>query len=449
MSLALSRLLTFVAILLLGMVLRAIDAPPNFGAFAAALAGFTLLAAFAAGSLAAQARLPRLTGYVLTGVLVGPFALAILSPDMVGALGTVDELALALIALTAGGELKIAQVRRYLRAIVAVSIGVMGVVSLGIAALVIAARPLVPFLADQPIGVTIAVAALLGVWCANSSPDATIAVINESRAQGELTDSILGVTIFKDVLVIMTFAAVLAFARPLVSVDTAFDLALLGDVAWEVLGALLVGGLAGVGFAWYLERIGARTVLATLVFTFLLTLIARELHVELLLTAVAAGFAIENFSEAGDRLIDAVESNAVVVFALFFAIAGATLDLRALATYWPMALVLVAARAGLTWVGARIGVRLGRPSPSVGPRIWMGLISQAGVTLGLSLLVGAQLPAIGDRFVAVTAAVIIFHLLLGPVLLKHALVTAGEAGLEGQEGRSPAEALKAAAGGGR
>lgn len=420
------RLLTLVTILALTVWMTGFGLYASPQVLAPMMLGFTLLAAYIAGSLAASLGLPRVTGYVLVGIWVGPFALNVLSSEMVDSLRTIDELALALIALTAGGELKLAEIRKMAGEIVGIGLAVLVVVLVGIVILVLAARPLVPLLADQPIEFALAVALLLGIWCANSSPDATIAVINETGARGPVTEVILGVTVFKDVLVIIGFAAALSIAGPLVQPEASFDAALMGTVAWEVGGALVIGALAGWGFAFYLERVGARSVLATLVFTFILTLLAAELHVELLLLAIAAGFVTENFSPAGDALIDAIEANAIVVFALFFALAGAALDLGALRLFWPMALVIVVVRLGLTWAGAWAASRVVKPSPEVRKLTWMGLVSQAGVTLGLSLLVGRTFPEWGDTFVAVTAAVIIFHLLLGPILLKVALTRAGE-----------------------
>lgn len=428
------RVVTLGMLVLFAWVLLRAEATSSTAATATVLLGFLLLAAFIAGAAASGFGLPAVTGYVLVGIIVGPYAVGVLGQDMVEQLRRIDEIALALIALTAGGELRMADLKKALASITGITLGVASVVALGMAALVLLTRPLVPFLADQPWGVTVAVAMLLAIWCANSSPDATIAVINETGASGELTETILGATIFKDVLIIVAFAAALSLAGPLVRPETGFDLSVLGKVAWEVGGALAIGGVAGSVFGFYLNRISARSVLATLAFTYILVLLAELLHVELLLTAVGAGFVIENYSEAGDDLIHAIEGNALVVFAIFFALAGAALDLRSLQAYWLMALVIVAARAGLTWLGARAGARIAGASTLVTRFSWMGLISQAGVTLGLSLLVARELEEVGDAFVAVTTAVIIVHLLLGPILLKVALVRAGEAeGTAGQD----------------
>ena len=419
------RLVTLGALIAFVSLVLALESSAHQQVQATVLLGFILLAAYIAGAAAAGFGLPRVTGYVLVGIAVGPYALGIFTQEGVTSLRTIDELALALIALTAGGELKMADLRKSARSIIGIGMGVLGVVVVGLTALILALKPIAPVLADQPWSFAFAVALLLAIWCANSSPDATIAVINETGAHGEVTETILGVTIFKDVVVIVFFAVALSLAGPLAG-DAAFDPGLVAAVGWEVGGALALGALLGWGFAVYLGRSEKRSVLATLVFAYLVVLVAHNAHVELLLCAVAAGFVIENFSEAGDRLIDAIEANSLVVFAIFFALAGAALNLQTVVAFWPVALVVVLARTVLTWGGARLGARLGGSPPEVARLTWLGLISQAGVTLGLSLLVAREFPAWGGQFVAVTTAVIILHLLIGPVLLKVALVRAGE-----------------------
>lgn len=419
------RLLTLGALVAFTYFLVALDVSSRHQAMETILLGFILLAAYIAGAIAAGFLLPRVTGYVLVGIAVGPFALGIFTPELVGSLRTIDELALALIALTAGGELKLAELRKSARSIIGMGLGVLVVVIVGIVLLVLAFKPFAPVLAGYSWGFVFAVALLIAIWCANSSPDTTIAVINETGSRGEVTETILGVTIFKDVLVIALFAIALSMVRPLAG-SGSFDSGLFGAVAWEVGGALSIGALLGWGFAAYLERARERGVLATLGFAYLIVLVAHTLHVELLLSAVAAGLVIENFSEAGDRLIHAIEANSLVVFAIFFALAGASLDLRTLVAFWPVALVIVVARTALTWAGARVGARFGRSPVQVTRLGWLGLVSQAGVTLGLSILVAVQFPTWGRDFVAVTTAVIILHLLIGPILLKVALVGAGE-----------------------
>ncbi|MEK9502016.1 cation:proton antiporter [Gaopeijia maritima] len=393
------------------------------------LTGFVLLAASVAGSLAVRAGLPRLTGFLLVGVVAGPSMLGVVSAEAVVDLRLIDRFALALIALLAGGELKIAALRPQARTIALTTLLVTGVVWVGVAGTVLALRPLLPFLADVPFAAAVGVALLLGIWAANSSPDLTVAVIEETGAKGPLTDAVLGITIVKDVVVIVLFTLTLALVGPLIDPARALSAHALVDLGREVGGALVVGAALGWVFSLYLQGGDGRPrpPFATFLFAYLLVVVADRLHVELLLTGVAAGFAIENLSPAGDRMIRGIEKVSVVIFAFFFAVAGASLDLGAVARFWLPALILLLARALFTWIGAVQGARLAGASARIRTRSWRGLISQGGVTLGLVLLIEQSFPVIGAGVVALGMAVIIGNILAGPILLEAAL-TGGEGG---------------------
>lgn len=391
------------------------------------LTGFVLLAASVAGRLATVAGLPRLTGFLVVGILAGPSVLAILPAPAVEDLRLIDEFALALIAMLAGGELRLESLRPKARAIASMTFGVTGVVWLGMTIAVLAVRPLVPFMAEMPLTGAIGLALLLGVWAANSSPDLTVAVIEEAGSKGPFPDVVLGVTIVKDVVVIVLFTLTLALVAPLIDPSQTFEAGhVFFDLLREVGGALAVGALLGWVFSLYLgdDKGEPKPPLATFLFAYVLVVIAARLHVELLLTGVAAGFVIENLSPAGKRMIHGIESVSVVIFAFFFAIAGASLDLAAISEFWLAAAILFAVRAGLTWFGATRSARLGGADATVQKHAWLGLISQGGVTLGLVLLIQRDFPSIGPGVVALAMAIIIGNILGGPILLKRALAMA-------------------------
>lgn len=397
--------------------------PPELGAGRITiLIGFVLLVANLAGGLATSAGLPRLTGFLLVGILAGPSALGLLSQQSVDDLRLIDEFALTLIAMLAGGELKIGELRPHAKAIGLTTLVVTGIVWIGVAGTVVALRPLLPFLVELPMAATIGVALVLGVWAANSSPDLTVAVIEETGEKGPLAEVILGITIVKDVFVIVLFTLTLALVAPLVDSNETFNALVLVDLAREVGGAILVGGAMGWIFSLYLgDEEKPRPPLATFLFAYVIVVIAHRLHVELLLTGVAAGFVIENLSPAGDTMIRGIESVSVVMFAFFFAIAGAGLDLGALRSFWLAALILFSVRLSLTWLGARYGTRMAGASELIRSRTWQGLISQGGVTLGLVLLIQERFPDLGDGIVALGMAVIVGNILGGPIILKQAL----------------------------
>ena len=131
-------------------------AVPTFeGGHLTVLMGFVLLAASLAGGLASTAGLPRLTGFLLVGIVAGPSVLGLLPAPAVAELRLIDEFALALIALLAGGELKVAAMRAQARPILLTTLAVTVVVWVGMAGVVLAARPLIPFLAELPWSATV------------------------------------------------------------------------------------------------------------------------------------------------------------------------------------------------------------------------------------------------------------------------------------------------------
>lgn len=396
--------------------------------------GLVLLTASVAGSLAAAVGLPRITGFIVVGILLGPSVLGLLPADAVSDLGLIDLFALALIAMLAGGELKIEALRPQAKAIMVTTLVITGVVWVGVGLTVFAVSPFTPVLRDLPTESVVAVALLLGVWCANSSPDLTVAVIEEKHAEGTLVEVLLGVTIVKDVVVIVLFTLTLALVTPLIDASRPFSADALLVLGKEVGGAIVLGAAMGWVFSQYLggEGTNPRSPFATFLFAYLMVVLVEELHLELLLTGVSAGFVIENLSPAGDRMIEGIRSVAVVVFAFFFTIAGAGLELAAVGRFGIAAGIIFIARAALTrWATAK-GLAMSGSDAHTRRYAWMGLISQGGVSLGLILLIDASFPELGPSVVALAMAIILGNILGGPILLGRALSApveeTGEAG---------------------
>ena len=389
------------------------------------LMGFVLLAASVAGSLAAKLGLPKITGFLVVGLLAGPSVFAVIPWGALDALRLIDRFALALIALLAGGELKVQALRPAARSILLTTLAVVGVVWVGVTLVFLPLAYILPFLEGMEFPAILGLAGLVGIWAANSSPDLTVAVIEETGSRGHLTDVILGVTIVKDVVVIVLFTLLLALVAPIVGPGVE-EGGILLELGREVGGALVLGGALGWVYSQFLVRRGRQPVYMTFLFAYFMVVVVGLLHVELLLTGVAAGFVIENLSEAGEQMIQGIESVAVVIFAFFFTIAGATLDLAAIGSFWLAATILFLARAFLTFWGASLGTRWARAPIKVRARAWKGLLSQGGVTLGLLLVLAEAFPHVGDGMVALGMAVIIGNILGGPILLKHALAQGDE-----------------------
>jgi Kef-type K+ transport system membrane component KefB len=196
------------------------------------------------------------------------------------------------------------------------------------------------------------------------------------------------------------------------------------QLSWEIIGSLAFGAIVGAGFAVYLRVVRREVTLVLLAVCAILAVVAPLLHFELILAAIAAGLVVENVAPPeGDEVRVAIERGALPVLVAFFAAAGASLQLDALASVGLLAVLLAAVRLLLIW--AFCGLVL-RRAAAHGQGVWMGLISQAGVTLGLATIVAAEFPDWGGRIRALIIALTGLHVLIGPILFKAALQRAGE-----------------------
>ena len=416
--------------LLLALVLGAKSfAAPAEGAIAAVTAlGVLLLAGELAAELVERIGLPHLTGYLLAGLLVGPQVLNLVPKRAVEALNPMNTLALALIALSAGAELTWPLLTRGFKSLAA-SIGaqVMLVLPLSIAALMLM-RPWVPFLADAPMRAVFGVALLWGVIAISRSPSATMGVISQLRPDGPLTQQTLRIVVAFDLIVLVLFAITRNVTGVLTEPGATFSLSALQDLGVGMLGSVACGTTLGLLIACYLRVVGRELILFLIVIGYGATELTAYFHFESMLLFMIAGFVVANISQQGERLLEAVAAGGRVIYVVFFALAGAHLDLGLLARIWPVALGLVAVRIGATFVASRLGSRWAHDAKVVKRYGWLPLISQAGVTIGMAVSLAAEFPGFGEGLAMLVVAVVGLNEGVGPVLFKWALDRAGETG---------------------
>jgi|APSaa5957512622_1039677.scaffolds.fasta_scaffold07702_4 Kef-type K+ transport system membrane component KefB len=427
-----------ILVLLMGWLERI---PPGNapGAHTAMVAGLLLLSGYLAGYLLAAVRLPRITGYLCVGLLMGPHILGFLTADTVAELGFLNELAVTFIALAAGGELKIAELRQRMKVILMTIAGLTLIVCSLVALFIFLARPLLPFTNAFSTVQLLAVALLFGVLAVARSPSSAIAIINECRARGPFTEAALGVTVAMDVLVIIFFAGAISFCEAVMPPVVPIDLGFIASLGAEILTGIGAGLVIGLVLAYYIDRVQVNTSILLLGTALLVTYLSHGLgvylqetfavtvHLEPLLICVTAGFTVQNYSRQGGKFIEAIEAVSLPVYVLFFALAGAGLDLGALRKTWAISLMLVAVRGGAIFLGAYTGGRLGGDPPRFNRIAGMAFLTQAGVSLGLAMEVVRRFPEWGNDFTTVVVAVIAINQMIGPIAMKQALVRSGEA----------------------
>jgi Kef-type K+ transport system membrane component KefB len=379
------------------------------------------------GELAARLRLPRITGYLVLGMIAGPGALGLETAGDARVLQLFEEIALGLIALTAGGEFRLAMVRRRIRPLVAITAThALGIMSLVAAAmwLILMARP---FLGPLTGAQALAAAALLGVIAVAVSPATTIAVITELRSRGEVTETVLGVTILKDMLILLLFTVVAALAVAW-SAGVAVDLGVVWSSAGEIGISLTAGAALGMLFGGYLARVPRHHQLVVVLLAMVSAELGRGALVEHLLVCMAAGFTVRNaFPRAAASFLDALEQSSAPIYVLFFALVGAGLDLGIFLALWLPAAVFVVVRLASVWWLTRLPARLAGSGPAVIRYAWMGFVAQAGLSLGLASRIQRELPDVGAAVATLVVAAVVVNQLLGPVLWERALRASGEA----------------------
>ncbi len=423
---ATTRLLSLVVLIAMMYALTRLSPGADDAASATMRLGFLLVAAYLAGQIARQLALPGITGYLLLGLLVGPYALDILSVSTVQRFRLVDEIALSLIALSAGGELRLPVVRERIRSIGTITAVQVTVVFTLVAILVYASRNLIGFLDGLPNRSAEAVALLFGLVAVANSPATTVAVITEEKAEGVLSQTVLGLTVVKDVLILVLMALLIPLAAAVMEPGRGFALDAVEEVSFSVLASLVAGIGFGSAISLFLRYGGGRQVLAVLAAAFLSVEIGEHFGLEYILISMSAGFMVQNFSDQGPGLLEALEANSLPVYALFFAVAGAGLDIPALREAWRIALVIILARLvsiyGSTWLGARMA----GDGPIVRRHAWSGFVAMAGVTLGIANLIRERFPGLGSSVASLIIAIIAVNQLIGPPIFRYALVRSRE-----------------------
>lgn len=420
------RLLLLLA--LLGVVTALNMMRGSSGTSVTLAAGALMLCGIFAGKVAKGLRLPRLTGYLLVGVLIGPFVLGFIPTAGVQGLALVKGLAVSLIALAAGTELHLSLIRRVGRRVVLACLGIaFGVFGVCVGTVMLV-RPMLPFMSALTFEQSLAIAAVISSIVVSFSPTVTIALVQEMRAKGSFTEFLMAMVILGDLVVLVMFALSVGVARAALGGEFSIGL-LFGGVGWEIFGSLALGVALGIGVLAYLKQVGRELPLFISAVCFVSAELGVALHLSPLLIALAAGALIANVDPAQSRRMHgAIEHAGLPVFALFFAIAGADLHLDALLVVGPVAVILVIVRGGA------IVATCQRLLPAEDPRyrslIWMGLISQAGVTFGLASIVARTFPGFGTDIQTLIVAMVTLHELIGPLLMRRALLRSGESHAE-------------------
>jgi Kef-type K+ transport system membrane component KefB len=388
--------------------------------------GFLLLAGTLLSELIELLGLPHLTAYLVAGVAAGPHALRLVDEHTVKQLSPVNTLALALIALAGGAELDAAEMRRMARSLGWATLVQSGVVLVVATGTFVAARPLLPFTRGLPTGALVGLALLWGALAVSRSPSATLGILSQTRASGPLSSFTLAFVMTSNLVVVILLTTVLGSVRPLIDPSANVSLRSFVALGHELFGSVALGTTLGLVIVAYLRLVNRQMLVVLLVLGFGVSTVLDYLQFDSLLTFMVAGFVVRNLSNQGKKFVAYIEQTGTVVYVVFFATAGADLDVPLLKQLWPVALILAGSRLAVTWLASQLAGRLAGDTPLLRRWSWSGLISQAGLTIGLGVIISREFPVLGGPLLQLAIATGAVNEIIGPILFKFALDRARE-----------------------
>lgn len=380
-----------------------------------------LLGALVFEALIRRLYLPGVTAYILLGILLGPYLLDIISQQIYDLSSLISLIALGFIAFMLGESLSLEKLRRTGKSVLWISV----FETIGACILI---TVVIYFGLHQPFYVAV----LLGGIAPATAPVATLLVVRECKARGTFTDTLLGVVSIDDAWGITIFAVCLAVAK--LSYTHGGNMSLLSYKLvyplFEIMGSLLLGGVVAVALSKASQCVIDGTDILILVVSAILVVIGVSVSfgLSVLLANVALGAVHVNTEHKAPMFFEKLREVDKLIYIMFFVLAGAHCELAALRHLGSLGLAYVICRMVGQVIGAFLGGLIAASDDRIKKYLGLALFPQAGVALGMALVVKDEFPQAADTiFTLIVATTVIFEI-IGPVCTKYALSKAGETG---------------------
>ena len=387
------------------------------------LFGIAIIFGYFVGKGTYYLRITSIVGYILTGVILGPlFHIIELSTITKN---VIVNFTLALIGFTIGGTFTLGFLKSSGKTvwviIVGESFGAFFLVLLGI------------YLYTGNIVLALVIASLAPA----SAPAGTIATLRDTHASGPLTRMAIAVVGLDDATSIILFVIAIAIVHVMLGgVVSAYSLIMTPLI--EIFGAFVIGGAFGALLAYLIKLINDRDEILILTISIILISagLSQILHVSLILASMALGAVVVNVAPSSSRIsLSAIDTIIPPIFVIFFVVAGLELNIGLLAKLGIMGVIYIVARATGLISGAYLGAKAGKAMPVIQKYLGFAILSQAGVAIGLALLVKSDLAQygtiatqLGTIAITMIAATTVVFEIIGPIGTRFAVKKAGEIG---------------------
>lgn len=378
--------------------------------------GLCLLLGLAAGRIMKYVKLPNVTGYLIMGLIAGPYVLNIIPLEMIESMAIVPEVALGFIALSIGAEFKMSYLKQVGKAPVIIALfEALGAV-LCVDTVLIACGFDVPF------------SLCLGAIAAATAPAATLMVVRQYKADGPVTRTLLPVVAIDDAVALIAFGVSVALAKSIQDPSSSSLLSSLAGPVIEIFGSFALGFVLGIAFAWLTKQFKSRDNRLSISFAMVFTALGLSavFHLSSLLTIMAMSAVFVNLSDAYEKVFEGVDRITAPLFMLFFFLSGAELNITILSQVGVIGMIYVLVRVVGKVGGAALGAKLSHAEPVVQKYLGYTLIPQAGVAIGLAATAMSVVPEFGSQIRTIILCGTVIYELVGPVITRTALRKANE-----------------------
>lgn len=366
-------------------------------------------------------KLPNVTAYIITGIIIGPFVLDLIPETVSSGMNFISDIALAFIAFSVGEYFRVDVLKKNLGKLVVITLFES-----------LAASVFVFVLTYFILGLNVSFSLVLAALASATAPASTMMTIRQTKASGDFVETLLSVVAFDDVISLLAFSIAISVASA--SLGSGFSFAdFILPLAYNV---LMIG--IGVILAFALKflmkkRSTDNRLIVSVALLFLLCGIGAVLGVSPLLGCMAMGMVYINIS-GDDKLFKQINYFSPPILLLFFVHSGVNFRINMLfsgGSFGAVPLIVIGVlyfivRIAGKYAGAFTGCAIAKKPKKTRNCLGLALIPQAGVAIGLAALAART---IGGEEGAVIQTIIlsssILYELIGPACAKLSLYLSG------------------------
>ena len=377
--------------------------------------GIILIIGLIGGKIASRVKLPSVTGYILIGLVLGPSITNIITKELIQSVQFINQLALGILAISIGMELHRYVFRKFGRTLLIVALG-EGVLTFAIVSTFI-------YLLGMPISVSL----VLGVLAMTVSPSTVMSILKEYKTKGKFSKNLAALVAIENLNCIVVFAVVTAILLAFKNAHiTGFAVAIL--IIKEIGLAVAIGAISGLILATIIIKRPSNNKFLVLLLGVILvnTGIAQMLGLAALLLNMTTGAVITNLINRKQILKEALNMVELPIFVAFLTLAGAKLDLSILLSIGLTEVAYIIGRLSGKIGGTYIFSKFTDLPNVTRNNIGLALTPQAGVVIGLSVIAEQKFPEMTGVITGIVLTGVIFFEVVGPLLLKRALINTKE-----------------------